>query len=207
MPPRRWANVYSPSSADLAHSPPVPVDFYREVQWWRQLLGKVDADLEHLAGEPDERRARRLRARAMRIRQRLRASAGELVAFDVDRAGAAVRVTEQGQPTLLSGPRRRPSAGPRGNTNGHQGGMQARQLRLRRIPGERLLLHLLPGGGEVEEERTVPLRAPRMRRQVGKDSRGWGDQKRASGANPTCSRQGVRARGSRHGDESAPWAS
>jgi hypothetical protein len=48
------------------------IDPHREAQWWRMLLGKVASDLERLASqESDERRARLLRARAMRIRKRL----------------------------------------------------------------------------------------------------------------------------------------
>lgn len=45
---------------------------YRETIYWQQLLERVAGDLEILAGnEPDQARASRLAARAMRIRRRL----------------------------------------------------------------------------------------------------------------------------------------
>mgnify|MGYP001409373310 CR=1 FL=1 len=47
-------------------------ELYRETLYWRQLLERVAGDLELLAAEEtDARRASRLAARAMRIRQRL----------------------------------------------------------------------------------------------------------------------------------------
>lgn len=45
---------------------------YREVLYWRELLGRVASELELKAGlETDRHRARWMSARAMRIRRRL----------------------------------------------------------------------------------------------------------------------------------------
>jgi len=62
------------SSEVRAQPPSVGIEhtLYRETLYWQQLLERVASDLEMLAGsESDAARARRLAARAMRIRRRL----------------------------------------------------------------------------------------------------------------------------------------
>jgi hypothetical protein len=71
-------------------------DVYREVIFWRQLLERVAADLEALAGhETAPERAKRLVARAMRIRRRLHEGVPDGFTTDPNRPA---RVTVSGSP-------------------------------------------------------------------------------------------------------------
>ena len=76
-PPVSGRGLQRPSCGSTGRSPQrgnveLARSLYRETLYWQQLLERVASDLEVLASnESDAARARRLAARAMRIRRRL----------------------------------------------------------------------------------------------------------------------------------------